>query len=143
MSAYEEAKKYGIPVIADGGIKHSGDIVKAIAAGGNVCMLGSLLAGCDEAPGTFELFQGRKYKVYRGMGSIAAMEKRKQRQIFPDRCKEAGSKGVEGRAAYKGLVEDTIFQLMGTPFRYGLLWSTYNSCNFRRLVSLLRCHQQH
>ena len=76
MSAYEEAKKYGIPVIADGGIKYSGDIVKAIAAGGNVCMLGSLLAGCDESPGTFELFQGRKYKVYRGMGSIAAMEKR-------------------------------------------------------------------
>ena len=74
MSAYEEAKKYGIPVIADGGIKYSGDIVKAIAAGGNVCMLGSLLAGCDESPGTFELFQGRKYKVYRGMGSIAAME---------------------------------------------------------------------
>ena len=73
MSAYEEAKKYGIPVIADGGIKYSGDIVKAIAAGGNVCMLGSLLAGCDESPGTFELFQGRKYKVYRGMGSIAAM----------------------------------------------------------------------
>ena len=73
MSAYAEAKKYGIPVIADGGIKYSGDIVKAIAAGGNVCMLGSLLAGCDESPGTFELFQGRKYKVYRGMGSIAAM----------------------------------------------------------------------
>ena len=72
MDAYAEAKKYGIPVIADGGIKYSGDIVKAIAAGGNVCMLGSLLAGCDEAPGTFELFQGRKYKVYRGMGSMAA-----------------------------------------------------------------------
>ena len=76
MSAYEEAKKYGIPVIADGGIKYSGDIVKAIAAGGNVCMLGSLLAGCDESPGTFELFQGRKYKVYRGMGSIAATGRR-------------------------------------------------------------------
>ena len=74
MDAYAEAKKYGIPVITDGGIKFSGDIVKAIAAGGNVCMLGSLLAGCDEAPGSFELFQGRKYKVYRGMGSIAAME---------------------------------------------------------------------
>ena len=74
MDAYAEAKKFGIPVIADGGIKFSGDIVKAIAAGGSVCMLGSLLAGCDEAPGSFELFQGRKYKVYRGMGSIAAME---------------------------------------------------------------------
>ena len=76
MSAYEEAKKYGIPVIADGGIKYSGDIVKAIAAGGNVCMLGSLLAGCDESPGTFELFQGRKYKVYRGMGFYRCHGKR-------------------------------------------------------------------
>ena len=83
MSAYEEAKKYGIPVIADGGIKYSGDIVKAIAAGGNVCMLGSLLAGCDESPGTFELFQGRKYKVYRGMGSIAAMENGSKDRYFP------------------------------------------------------------
>ena len=82
MSAYEEAKKYGIPVIADGGIKYSGDIVKAIAAGGNVCMLGSLLAGCDESPGTFELFQGRKYKVYRGMGSIAAMENGSKDRYF-------------------------------------------------------------
>ena len=72
MDAYAEAKKFGIPVIADGGIKFSGDIVKAIAAGGSVCMLGSLLAGCDEAPGSFELFQGRKYKVYRGMGYCGA-----------------------------------------------------------------------
>ena len=82
MDAYAEAKKYGIPVIADGGIKFSGDIVKAIAAGGNVCMLGSLLAGCDEAPGSFELFQGRKYKVYRGMGSIAAMENGSKADTF-------------------------------------------------------------
>ena len=113
MIAYEESKKYGIPVIADGGIKYSGDIVKAIAAGGNVCMLGSLLAGCDEAPGTFELFQGRKYKVYRGMGSIAAMENGSKDRYFQTGAKKLVPEGVEGRVAYKGLVEDTIFQLMG------------------------------
>jgi len=113
MGAYEEAKKYGIPVIADGGIKYSGDIVKAIAAGGNVCMLGSLLAGCDESPGTFELFQGRKYKVYRGMGSIAAMENGSKDRYFQTDAKKLVPEGVEGRVAYKGLVEDTIFQLMG------------------------------
>ena len=113
MNAYEEAKKFGIPVIADGGIKYSGDIVKAIAAGGNVCMLGSLLAGCDESPGTFELFQGRKYKVYRGMGSIAAMENGSKDRYFQTGAKKLVPEGVEGRVAYKGLVEDTIFQLMG------------------------------
>ena len=113
ISAYEEAKKYGIPVIAEGGIKYSGDIVKAIAAGGNVCMLGSLLAGCDESPGTFELFQGRKYKVYRGMGSIAAMENGSKDRYFQTGAKKLVPEGVEGRVAYKGLVEDTIFQLMG------------------------------
>ena len=113
MSAYEEAKKYGIPVIADGGIKYSGDIVKAIAAGGNVCMLGSLLAGCDEAPGTFELFQGRKYKVYRGMGSIAAMENGSKDRYFQEGAKKLVPEGVEGRVAYKGTLEDTVFQLVG------------------------------
>ena len=86
---------------------------KAIAAGGNVCMLGSLLAGCDEAPGTFELFQGRKYKVYRGMGSIAAMENGSKDRYFQTGAKKLVPEGVEGRVAYKGLVEDTIFQLMG------------------------------
>ena len=113
MQAYDAAKNAGIPVIADGGIKYSGDIVKAIAAGGNVCMLGSLLAGCDEAPGTFELFQGRKYKVYRGMGSIAAMENGSKDRYFQTGAKKLVPEGVEGRVAYKGLVEDTIFQLMG------------------------------
>lgn len=87
-------------------------MTKAIAAGANVCMMGSIFAGCDESPGTFELFQGRKYKVYRGMGSIAAMENGR-RPLLPDRCEEAGSEGVEGRVAYKGSVEDTVFQLMG------------------------------
>ena len=74
MDCYEAAREYGVPIIADGGIKYSGDMTKAIAAGANVCMMGSIFAGCDESPGTFELYQGRKYKVYRGMGSIAAME---------------------------------------------------------------------
>ena len=113
MDAYAEAKKYGVPVIADGGIKYSGDIVKAIAAGGNVCMLGSLLAGCDEAPGTFELFQGRKYKVYRGMGSIAAMENGSKDRYFQEGAKKLVPEGVEGRVAYKGTLEDTVFQLVG------------------------------
>ena len=113
MSAYEEAKKHGVPVIADGGIKYSGDVVKAIAAGGSVCMLGSLLAGCDESPGDFELYQGRKYKVYRGMGSIAAMENGSKDRYFQTDAKKLVPEGVEGRVAYKGLLEDTIFQLIG------------------------------
>ena len=113
MDAYEVAKKYDIPIIADGGIKYSGDMTKAIAAGGSVCMLGSLLAGCDEAPGTFELFQGRKYKVYRGMGSIAAMENGSKDRYFQTGAKKLVPEGVEGRVAYKGTVEDTVFQLMG------------------------------
>ena len=113
MDAYSAASKYGIPVIADGGIKYSGDVVKALAAGGNVCMLGSLLAGCDEAPGEFELFQGRKYKVYRGMGSIAAMENGSKDRYFQTDAKKLVPEGVEGRVAYKGEVEDTVFQLIG------------------------------
>lgn len=113
MDCYEAAKEYGIPIIADGGIKYSGDITKAIAAGANVCMMGSMLAGCDESPGTFELYQGRKYKVYRGMGSIAAMENGSKDRYFQTNAKKLVPEGVEGRVAYKGSVEDTIFQLMG------------------------------
>jgi len=113
MAAYEAARESGIPVIADGGIKYSGDLTKAIAAGGSVCMLGSIFAGCDEAPGTFELFQGRKYKVYRGMGSIAAMENGSKDRYFQSDAKKLVPEGVEGRVAYKGTVEDTVFQLMG------------------------------
>ena len=113
MSAYEEAKKAGIPIIADGGIKYSGELTKAIAAGADVCMLGSMLAGCDESPGDFELYQGRKYKVYRGMGSLAAMENGSKDRYFQTNAKKLVPEGVEGRVAYKGLVEDTIFQLMG------------------------------
>ena len=113
MDVYNVTKEYGIPLIADGGIKYSGDVVKAIEAGGSVCMLGSIFAGCDESPGTFELFQGRKYKVYRGMGSIAAMENGSKDRYFQTDAKKLVPEGVEGRVAYKGLVEDTIFQLMG------------------------------
>ncbi|MBR2213371.1 MAG: IMP dehydrogenase [Eubacterium sp.] len=113
IDCYNTAKKYGVPIIADGGIKFSGDIVKAIAAGGSVCMMGSMLAGCDEAPGAFEIFQGRKYKVYRGMGSIAAMENGSKDRYFQNDAKKLVPEGVEGRVAYKGTVEDTVFQLMG------------------------------
>ena len=113
MSAYEEAKKAGIPIIADGGIKYSGELTKAIAAGADVCMLGSMLAGCDESPGDFELYQGRKYKVYRGMGSLAAMENGSKDRYFQTDAKKLVPEGVEGRVAYKGTVEDTIFQMMG------------------------------
>ncbi len=113
MDCYEAAKEYGIPVIADGGIKYSGDITKAIAAGGSVCMMGSMFAGCDESPGTFELYQGRKYKVYRGMGSIAAMENGSKDRYFQSDAKKLVPEGVEGRVAFKGLVEDTVFQLLG------------------------------
>lgn len=115
MNCYEEARRTGTPIIADGGIKYSGDITKAIAAGANVTMMGSMFAGCDEAPGEFELYQGRKYKVYRGMGSLGAMQ---QAHGSADRYFQAGAKklvpeGVEGRVAYKGMLEDTIFQLIG------------------------------
>ncbi|MCI5712986.1 MAG: IMP dehydrogenase [Roseburia sp.] len=113
MNCYEVAKQYNIPVIADGGIKYSGDMTKAIAAGASVCMMGSMFAGCDEAPGDFELYQGRKYKVYRGMGSLAAMENGSKDRYFQEGAKKLVPEGVEGRVAYKGSVEDTIFQLIG------------------------------
>ena len=113
MDCYEAAKPYGVPIIADGGIKYSGDMTKALAAGANVCMMGSMFAGCDEAPGEFELYQGRKYKVYRGMGSIAAMENGSKDRYFQTEAKKLVPEGVEGRVAYKGTVEDTIFQLVG------------------------------
>ncbi|MBR5788874.1 MAG: IMP dehydrogenase [Lachnospiraceae bacterium] len=113
MDCYDEAKKHGIPIIADGGIKFSGDMTKALAAGGAVCMMGSMFAGCDEAPGDYEIYQGRKYKVYRGMGSIAAMENGSKDRYFQTDAKKLVPEGVEGRVAYKGSVEDTIFQLVG------------------------------
>ena len=125
MDCYEMAKQYGVPIIADGGIKYSGDITKAIAAGANLVMMGSMFAGCDEAPGEFELYQGRKYKVYRGMGSISAMENGSKDRYFQEDAKKLVPEGVEGRVAYKGTVEDTVFQLMG-GLRSGM---GYCGCN--------------
>lgn len=109
----EEAEKMGKRIIADGGIKYSGDVVKAIAAGGSAVMLGSLLAGTEEAPGALEIYQGRQFKVYRGMGSLAAMEKGSKDRYFQEDAKKLVPEGVEGRVAYKGALSDTIFQLLG------------------------------
>ncbi len=108
-----EAAKHGIPVIADGGLKYSGDIVKALAAGANIVMLGSLLAGCEEAPGEREIYQGRSFKVYRGMGSEGAMSKGSKDRYFQEENKKFVPEGVEGRVPYKGPVADTIYQLVG------------------------------
>ncbi len=113
MNAAEVAAKHGIPVIADGGIKYSGDIAKAIAAGADVIMVGSLLAGCEESPGDSEIFQGRRFKVYRGMGSLAAMEKGSKDRYFQENNKKLVPEGVEGRVPYKGPVADTVYQMMG------------------------------
>jgi IMP dehydrogenase len=113
MNAYSVAAEAGIPVIADGGIKYSGDITKAIAAGANVVMIGSLLAGCEESPGESEIYMGRRFKVYRGMGSIAAMEKGSKDRYFQTGSKKLVPEGVEGRVPYKGSVYDTVFQLIG------------------------------
>ncbi len=107
------AAEYGIPIIADGGVKYSGDIVKAIAAGANVVMLGSLLAGCEESPGETEVYQGRKFKVYRGMGSLAAMSKGSKDRYFQEDNKKLVPEGVEGRVPYKGLTSETVYQLVG------------------------------
>lgn len=107
------AAKHGIPVIADGGIKYSGDIVKALAAGANVVMVGSLVAGCHESPGETEIYQGRQFKVYRGMGSLGAMGKGSSDRYFQANASKLVPEGVEGRVPYKGMLADTVFQLMG------------------------------
>jgi IMP dehydrogenase len=109
----EMADKYGIPIIADGGIKYSGEIVKAIAAGGSVVMVGSLVAGCEESPGAIEIYQGRQFKVYRGMGSLGAMNQGSADRYFQNGTKKFVPEGVEGRVPYKGLLGDTVFQMMG------------------------------
>ena len=113
MQSAEMADKYGVPIIADGGIKYSGDIVKALAAGGSVVMMGSMLAGCEESPGETEIYQGRQFKVYRGMGSLGAMQKGSGDRYFQSGSKKYVPEGVEGRVPYKGPVSDTIFQMMG------------------------------
>jgi len=109
----EEADKHGIRVIADGGIKYSGDIVKALAAGGSCVMLGSLLAGTEESPGAMEIYQGRSFKVYRGMGSMAAMAEGSKDRYFQEDAKKLVPEGVEGRVPYKGALADTVFQMLG------------------------------
>ncbi|AEG60215.1 IMP dehydrogenase [Desulforamulus ruminis] len=109
----QEAQKYGIPVIADGGIKFSGDVTKAIAAGASVVMLGSVLAGTEESPGEKEIFQGRSYKVYRGMGSLGAMKEGSGDRYFQEQAKKMVPEGVEGRVPFKGSLADTVFQLIG------------------------------
>ncbi len=108
-----EARKHGVPIIADGGIKYSGDIVKALAAGGHVVMLGSLLAGTTESPGETEIFQGRRFKVYRGMGSVSAMEQGSKDRYFQEDSKKFVPEGIEGRVPYKGPLADTLYQLIG------------------------------
>jgi len=113
MDAVEVADKYGIPIIADGGLKYSGDIVKALAAGAKVTMMGSMFAGCAEAPGEIEIYQGRSYKVYRGMGSLAAMKCGSKDRYFQEGNKKLVPEGVEGRVPFKGSVLDTVFQLLG------------------------------
>ena len=113
MQCSEMADKYGIPVIADGGIKYSGDIAKAIAAGGKVVMMGSMLAGCEEAPGEIEVYQGRQFKVYRGMGSLGAMQKGSKDRYFQTNNKKLVPEGVEGRVPFRGPLSETVFQMMG------------------------------
>ncbi|WP_373898017.1 IMP dehydrogenase [Haloimpatiens sp. FM7315] len=113
MDCVEEGNKLGVSIIADGGIKYSGDIVKALAAGAKACMMGSMFAGCDEAPGEKEIYQGRSYKVYRGMGSLAAMQCGSKDRYFQEDNKKLVPEGVEGRVPYKGYVSDTIFQIIG------------------------------
>lgn len=113
MDCYEVAKKYDIPIIADGGIQYSGDIVKALAAGANVCMMGSMFAGTEESPGEIVLYAGRSYKTYRGMGSIAAMEDGSKDRYFQSGQKKLVPEGVEGMVAYKGKAEDIVFQMIG------------------------------
>jgi IMP dehydrogenase len=107
------ASQYGIPVVGDGGLQYSGDIVKALAAGANAVMAGSLFAGCDESPGSEEIYQGRRFKVYRGMGSIAAMKEGSSDRYFQEGSKKLVPEGVEGRVPYKGHVSEALYQLMG------------------------------
>ncbi|KUO71830.1 MAG: IMP dehydrogenase [Desulfosporosinus sp. BRH_c37] len=113
MNCAEEADKYGIPIIADGGIKFSGDIVKALAAGAKIVMIGSLFAGTEESPGEMEIYQGRSFKVYRGMGSIGAMKEGSRDRYFQEKDQKLVPEGIEGRVPFKGLVSETIYQMIG------------------------------
>lgn len=137
-----EAKKYGIPVIADGGIKYSGDITKAIAAGADVVMLGSLLAGTEESPGDIEIYQGRSYKVYRGMGSLAAMKGGSKDRYFQDEMESDNKlvpEGVEGRVPFKGSLSETVYQLIG-GLRAGMGYTGTRDINELKAKSrFMRC----
>lgn len=113
MNCSEASKKYDVPIIADGGVKYSGDIVKALAAGADTVMMGSLFAGCEESPGETELYKGRRFKVYRGMGSIGAMEKGSKDRYFQEDAKKFVPEGIEGIIPYKGPLNETIYQLIG------------------------------
>ncbi|TZE83171.1 IMP dehydrogenase [Calorimonas adulescens] len=113
MECAEEADKYGISVIADGGIKYSGDITKAIAAGARVVMIGSLFAGAEESPGQVEIYQGRRFKTYRGMGSLSAMQSGSSDRYFQEEANKYVPEGIEGRVPYKGPLKDIIFQMVG------------------------------
>jgi len=107
------ARQYGVPIIADGGIKYSGDCVKALAAGADAIMIGSLFAGTEESPGESEIYQGRRYKIYRGMGSLGAMKDGSKDRYFQENETKLVPEGIEGRVPYKGPLADTIFQLVG------------------------------
>ncbi|SDZ44338.1 IMP dehydrogenase [Bacillus sp. 166amftsu] len=126
-----EARKHGVPVIADGGIKYSGDMVKALAAGANVVMLGSMFAGVAESPGETEIYQGRQFKVYRGMGSVGAMEKGSKDRYFQEGNKKLVPEGIEGRVPFKGPLADTVHQLVG-GLRAGMGYCGANDLEFLR-----------
>lgn len=113
LDCAKAAAPFGVPIIADGGIKYSGDVVKALAAGASTVMLGNLLAGTEESPGETEVFQGRTYKVYRGMGSIAAMERGSKDRYFQEQAAKAVPEGIEGRVPYRGALSETVYQIMG------------------------------
>lgn len=138
MEAAEAAAKTGTPVIADGGIKYSGDITKAIAAGADVVMIGSLFAGCEESPGESEIFQGRRFKVYRGMGSLPAMVKGSSDRYFQESNQKLVPEGVEGRVPYKGPLADTVFQLMG-GLRSGMGYcGCHNICDLKTNAKFIK-----
>ena len=113
FEAFKVAKEFDVPVIADGGVKFSGDITKAIAAGGSVVMIGSLFAGTEESPGEFEIYQGRSYKVYRGMGSLGAMKEGGRDRYFQEHDQKSVPEGIEGRVPFRGTISDMVFQLVG------------------------------
>ena len=129
----QAAAEFGVPIIADGGIKYSGDVVKAIAAGASAVMIGSLFAGTDESPGESEIFQGRKFKVYRGMGSLGAMKEGSKDRYFQENESKLVPEGIEGRVAYKGPMADTVYQLVAV---FAQVWGTVVPAIFKNLFMI-------